>query len=210
MHKALWDIHFSRIHFVRSTRFFSHYRTQMRHVNGHDSIFMCAEWICTDWEWLICCAACASRAAVAVQMTSRDLTVCVSVVGSEMWMLVLACTLPLPAGYFMPVFVYGEWRERAWVSLFCNYIHLHNTFTIWMYCKHQEFVLRPLTRMWKLEYWNLNFCSPGAALGRLLGEGVAYVSSTGVTSGQQWAYINPGGYALAGIKNLINGSLVLM
>uniref|UniRef100_A0A087YB01 Chloride channel K n=1 Tax=Poecilia formosa TaxID=48698 RepID=A0A087YB01_POEFO len=25
----------------------------------------------------------------------------------EMWMLVLACTLPLPAGYFMPVFVYG-------------------------------------------------------------------------------------------------------
>ncbi|XP_049921345.1 chloride channel K [Epinephelus moara] len=62
----------------------------------------------------------------------------------KMWMLVLACTLPLPAGYFMPVFVYG------------------------------------------------------AALGRLLGEGVAYVSSTGLTSGQQWASINPGGYALAG------------
>ncbi|TKS77193.1 Chloride channel protein [Collichthys lucidus] len=59
----------------------------------------------------------------------------------KLWMLVLACTLPLPAGYFMPVFVYG------------------------------------------------------AALGRLLGEGVA---STGVTSGQQWASINPGGYALAG------------
>ncbi|TNN58352.1 Chloride channel protein ClC-Kb [Liparis tanakae] len=54
-------------------------------------------------------------------------------------MLVVACTLPLPAGYFMPVFVYG------------------------------------------------------AALGRLLGEGAAYVSS-----GQQWASINPGGYALAG------------
>ncbi|XP_029291807.1 chloride channel K [Cottoperca gobio] len=62
----------------------------------------------------------------------------------KMWMLVLACTLPLPAGYFMPVFVYG------------------------------------------------------AALGRLLGEGVAYVSSTGLTSDQQWASINPGGYALAG------------
>uniref|UniRef100_A0A3P8SQ14 Chloride channel K n=1 Tax=Amphiprion percula TaxID=161767 RepID=A0A3P8SQ14_AMPPE len=62
----------------------------------------------------------------------------------KMWMLVLACTLPLPAGYFMPVFVYG------------------------------------------------------AAIGRLLGEGVAYVSSTGGTSGQQWASINPGGYALAG------------
>uniref|UniRef100_A0A7N6BKS2 Chloride channel K n=1 Tax=Anabas testudineus TaxID=64144 RepID=A0A7N6BKS2_ANATE len=25
----------------------------------------------------------------------------------KMWMLVLACTLPVPAGYFMPVFVYG-------------------------------------------------------------------------------------------------------
>ncbi|XP_045912443.1 chloride channel K [Micropterus dolomieu] len=62
----------------------------------------------------------------------------------KMWMMILACTLPLPAGYVMPVFIYG------------------------------------------------------AALGRLLGEGVAYVSSTGVTSGQQWVSINPGGYALAG------------
>uniref|UniRef100_A0A7N9ARN4 Chloride channel K n=1 Tax=Mastacembelus armatus TaxID=205130 RepID=A0A7N9ARN4_9TELE len=61
----------------------------------------------------------------------------------KMWMLVLACTLPVPAGCFMPVFVYG------------------------------------------------------AALGRLFGEGGAYVLS-GLTSGQQWASINPGGYALAG------------
>lgn len=59
-------------------------------------------------------------------------------------MLVLACTLPLPAGYFMPVFIYG------------------------------------------------------AAIGRLIGEGAAYLSSTGVTPGQQWASVNPGGYALAG------------
>ncbi|XP_040908182.1 chloride channel K [Toxotes jaculatrix] len=66
----------------------------------------------------------------------------------KMWMLVLACTLPVPAGYFMPIFVYG------------------------------------------------------AALGRLLGEGVAYVLSTGMTSGQQWASINPGGYALAGAAAL--------
>ncbi|KAM3618002.1 uncharacterized protein V6R79_013814 [Siganus canaliculatus] len=62
----------------------------------------------------------------------------------KMWMLVLACTLPLPAGYFMPVFICG------------------------------------------------------AALGRLLGEGAAFVISTGMASGQQWASINPGGYALAG------------
>ncbi|XP_070825302.1 chloride channel K [Chaetodon trifascialis] len=62
----------------------------------------------------------------------------------KMWMLVLACTLPLPAGYFMPVFVYG------------------------------------------------------AALGRLLGEGVSYVSSSALTTDEQWAAVNPGGYALAG------------
>ncbi|KAF3696608.1 Chloride channel protein ClC-Kb [Channa argus] len=53
----------------------------------------------------------------------------------KLWMLVLACTLPVPAGYFMPVFVYG------------------------------------------------------AALGRLVGEGAAFLFSS--TS------INPGGYALA-------------
>ncbi|KAM9350559.1 chloride channel K [Symphorus nematophorus] len=62
----------------------------------------------------------------------------------KMWMLVLACTLPLPAGYFMPVFVYG------------------------------------------------------AALGRLLGEGVALLFFTGLTSSPQWTSVNPGGYALAG------------
>ncbi|XP_034550964.1 chloride channel K [Notolabrus celidotus] len=66
----------------------------------------------------------------------------------KIWMLVLACTMPQPAGYVMPVFIYG------------------------------------------------------AALGRLLGEGAAYVSSTGATSGQPWASINPGGYALAGAAAL--------
>ena len=45
-----------------------------------------------------------------------------------------------------------------------------------------------------------DLCFPGAAFGRLLGEGVAYVSSTGMISDQQWASINPGGYALAGRK----------
>lgn len=26
----------------------------------------------------------------------------------QFWMLILATTLPLPAGYFMPIFIYGE------------------------------------------------------------------------------------------------------
>lgn len=40
------------------------------------------------------------------------------------------------------------------------------------------------------------FCtSTGAAVGRLLGEGVAYMSSGGETL---WISVNPGGYALAG------------
>uniref|UniRef100_A0AAY5KE38 Chloride channel K n=1 Tax=Esox lucius TaxID=8010 RepID=A0AAY5KE38_ESOLU len=62
----------------------------------------------------------------------------------KLWMLVLACTLPLPAGYFMPVFIYG------------------------------------------------------AALGRLVGEALAYVSLNGIYSDQDKNQINPGGYALAG------------
>lgn len=124
-------------------------------------------------------------------MTRRDLTVCVSVVGSEMWMLVLACTLPLPAGYFMPVFVYGEWK-RTWASLFCRMPELHQS-----ECNYQDFFLPNCNVNTRV----LKICFPGAALGRLLGEGVAYVSSTGVTPGQQWASINPGGYALAGIKS---------
>ncbi|XP_051518056.1 chloride channel K [Myxocyprinus asiaticus] len=56
-------------------------------------------------------------------------------------LLVVACTLPLPAGYFMPVFVYG------------------------------------------------------AAVGRFVGEGTAYLFSDGITAN---SLINPGGYALAG------------
>ncbi|KAI3357123.1 hypothetical protein L3Q82_015591 [Scortum barcoo] len=84
---------------------------------------------------------------------AKYLTVSVSTVCSEMWMLVLACTLPLPAGYFMPVFTYG------------------------------------------------------AALGRLVGEGVAYLFSTRETSDQQWASINPGGYALAGSAAAFSGAV---
>ncbi|KAL1021108.1 hypothetical protein UPYG_G00008910 [Umbra pygmaea] len=62
----------------------------------------------------------------------------------KLWMLVLACTLPLPAGYFMPVFIYG------------------------------------------------------AAIGRLVGEGLAYVSLNVISLDQDRNPINPGGYALAG------------
>ncbi|KAK7884748.1 hypothetical protein WMY93_027871 [Mugilogobius chulae] len=56
----------------------------------------------------------------------------------KLWMLLVACTLPIPAGFFMPVFIYG------------------------------------------------------AAVGRLVGESLAYV-----TLGQNGTAVNPGGYALA-------------
>ncbi|XP_030625626.1 chloride channel K [Chanos chanos] len=62
----------------------------------------------------------------------------------KLWLLVLACTLPLPAGYFMPVFIYG------------------------------------------------------AAIGRLLGESLAYLFPNGNSSEGRLSLINPGGYALAG------------
>ncbi|KAI4896000.1 hypothetical protein NFI96_025273 [Prochilodus magdalenae] len=61
----------------------------------------------------------------------------------KLWLLVLACTLPLPAGYFMPVFIFG------------------------------------------------------AALGRFLGEGLAYLFPNGISS-ETLRVINPGGYALVG------------
>uniref|UniRef100_A0A8C6T9V6 Chloride channel K n=1 Tax=Neogobius melanostomus TaxID=47308 RepID=A0A8C6T9V6_9GOBI len=78
--------------------------------------------------------------------TSSDLAVPVALLIFlllKMWMLLLACTLPVPAGFFMPLFIYG------------------------------------------------------AAVGRLLGELLAYV-----TSGQNWMAVNPGGYALAGAAAL--------
>ncbi|KAG9482720.1 hypothetical protein GDO78_011393 [Eleutherodactylus coqui] len=62
----------------------------------------------------------------------------------KFWMFTLATTLPLPAGYFMPVFVYG------------------------------------------------------AAIGRLVGETVAYIFPDGITTDGVVNPIIPGGYALAG------------
>lgn len=38
----------------------------------------------------------------------------------------------------------------------------------------------------------------GAALGRLLGEGLAYLFPDGISSGERLSVINPGGYALVG------------
>ncbi|XP_030077966.1 chloride channel protein ClC-Kb isoform X3 [Microcaecilia unicolor] len=62
----------------------------------------------------------------------------------KFWMLILATTMPLPAGYFMPVFLYG------------------------------------------------------AAIGRLIGEIVAYLFPAGISAGGVINPIIPGGYALAG------------
>ncbi|XP_048839408.1 chloride channel K [Brienomyrus brachyistius] len=64
--------------------------------------------------------------------------------GMKLWLLVLAMTLPLPLGFFMPIFIYG------------------------------------------------------AAIGRLVGEGLAYMFPNGIESGEIVRPINPGGYALAG------------
>uniref|UniRef100_K7FZK8 Chloride channel protein n=1 Tax=Pelodiscus sinensis TaxID=13735 RepID=K7FZK8_PELSI len=62
----------------------------------------------------------------------------------KFWMLILATTMPMPAGYFMPIFVYG------------------------------------------------------AAIGRLVGEGVALLFPHGIQSDGSVNTITPGGYALAG------------
>ncbi|XP_060115028.1 chloride channel protein ClC-Kb-like [Heteronotia binoei] len=62
----------------------------------------------------------------------------------KFWMLILATTMPMPAGYFMPVFIYG------------------------------------------------------AALGRVVGEAVAFLFPRGISGEGATSLINPGGYALAG------------
>lgn len=99
---------------------------------------------------------------------------CVSV-SVEIWMLVLACTLPLPAGYFMPMFVLGE-EHHVFSSKGNNKTKQH---------------------IWFLLY-EFGVSAPGAAGGRLLGEGVAHVFSTGVVFGHHWDSVYPGVYALAG------------
>lgn len=133
----------------------------------------------------------ASRAVVAVQMPRRDLTVCVSLLLAlrcGCWSSPALCLCQLDTSC-QCLYTVSEGKGR----LFCTIPDKHK-----FELKCEEFVwLHSLTRLLKL---GLNFCFPGAALGRLLGEGVAYVSSTGGTTGQQWASINPGGYALAGRK----------
>ncbi|XP_008693136.1 chloride channel protein ClC-Kb [Ursus maritimus] len=62
----------------------------------------------------------------------------------KFWMLILATTIPIPAGYFMPVFIFG------------------------------------------------------AAIGRLIGEAVAFAFPEGIVAGGVTNPIMPGGYALAG------------
>uniref|UniRef100_A0A452RIW9 Uncharacterized protein n=1 Tax=Ursus americanus TaxID=9643 RepID=A0A452RIW9_URSAM len=62
----------------------------------------------------------------------------------QFWMLILATTIPIPAGYFMPVFIFG------------------------------------------------------AAIGRLIGEAVAFAFPEGIVAGGVTNPIMPGGYALAG------------
>lgn len=48
--------------------------------------------------------------AARVDKAVRADLICLLSAGWEIWMMVLACTLPLPAGYFMPAFIYGEGR----------------------------------------------------------------------------------------------------
>ena len=112
-----------------------------------------------------------------------------SFVDSEMWILVLACTLPLPAGYFMPVFVCGELLEAQFQ------IQVQSSESD---CSFSKVKAEVMGRVIALLVHHLGFSPPGAAVGRLLGEGLAHLSSTGLISGQQWASVNPGGYALIG------------
>lgn len=96
----------------------------------------------------------------------------------------------------MPVFIYGEcfnfkFRYNKSVSLHPPSAGVKAVFFL---------TWQKLLSKKPFPIGRFGFSFPGAAIGRLIGEGAAYLSSTGVTPGQQWASVNPGGYALAGRK----------
>lgn len=150
--------------------FVTHYHMQTRHVNGHDSIFICAKLI---WEHCkhflvqrLHCWDCPDA-------KERFDSLCV-----WCWFIVVDASPRLhsaSASWILYASVYLWWVRGKDTGESV----LQSTFVLLPECGNRC----------------IHFCFPGAALGRLLGEGVAF---TGVTSGQQWASINPGGYALAG------------
>lgn len=98
---------------------------------------------------------------------------------------------PASASWILHARVYLWWVKAKDVGRLCSPENMNGT-------------SNPGICLWTAAYGliqnklNGSDCFPGAALGRLLGEGVA---SSGLTSGQQWSSINPGGYALAGAKS---------
>lgn len=131
--------------------------------------------ICADEWWRISRAACVNKA------VRFDLTVCVCCWRCGCWSSPALCLCQLDTSCQCLSMV----SEEKWGS------HLLNCLN--GYAQQEWVFLHPKNK-------NPNVCPPGAALGRLLGEGVAYV-----TQGQKWDMrLNPGGYALVGIYRKIN------
>ncbi|XP_032935437.1 chloride channel protein ClC-Ka isoform X2 [Catharus ustulatus] len=144
----------------------------------------------------------------------------------KFWMLILATTLPLPAGYFMPIFIYGESgagrtggtvrpgeggkgfiEPLEWGYWKCiqPWRGIHR---VWGYRGGIQFqegcrkvVTSTSTIFWGTS-WDLPTFPPppnlGAAIGRLVGEVVALLFPRGLYSEGPPRPIIPAGYALAG------------
>lgn len=146
----------------------------------------------------------------------------------QFWMLILATTLPLPAGYFMPIFIYGESGAGGTVRLgegcrgFIQPLEWgywrcvqpwRGVHRIWGYrggIQLQEGCRKVVTSTsTRGTSWDLPTFPPppilGAAIGRLVGEVVALLFPRGLYSEGPPRPIIPAGYALAGESRYPHG-----
>lgn len=130
-------------------------------------------------------------------MTSQSSTILIFFYSLlQFWMFTLATTLPMPAGYFMPVFIYGE-------SVYPKCFLRRSVFGV-LSGKSQRSPNRRQIAFIRSDTDLPILSSAGAAIGRFVGEIIAYIFPGGITSDGVTNPIIPGGYALAG--ETIDGS----
>lgn len=116
-------------------------------------------------------------------------------------MLILATTIPMPAGYFMPIFIFGESGVLRLLEvqvtgagrwLLGRPLYPQDSTEVgpqgWRAAEARSAWFPLLI----LHLW------PGAATGRLIGEALSLAFPEGIVAGGVVNPIMPGGYALAG------------
>ena len=104
-------------------------------------------------------------------------------------LLIIAMTIPVPAGYFMPMFIYGKKKGQ-------NNNDFHQCKKSVAYCT--DFIFKCLT--YNCSVTGSCASRAGAVLGRLVGELLALAFPAGISTEGMAVYITPGAYALAGVR----------